>query len=168
MKSIIALMVSAALLTGFTAAQAETRNHRVGFGVNYWYAIDDIDVGDIDDSGLSYLVTYQYKPSVVGIQLDGEMLPDRLGEDAYAAAGYLVVGGAIYGSIGVGILNVDGEWADDPFYALRLGLDSELLPGIHLDISGSYRFDSATKIDDALDDYDTDTVFLGAAARFEF
>jgi hypothetical protein len=168
MKSITKWFIIAGLLAGLAPIHAQAENHRLGAGANYWYAIDDIDVDDVDDDGFSYLVTYQYKPSLIGIQIDGELLPDRFGEDAYAAAGYLVVGGAIYGSVGVGILNVDGEWADDPFYALRLGLDFELLPGIHLDISGSYRFDSETKIGDALDDYDTDTVFLGAAARVAF
>ena len=150
------------------AAQAADKAHRIGGGVNYWVFLDDIDVDNIDKEGFSYLVSYQYRPTLIGLQADVEFLPDMFGEDAIAPAGYLVVGQAIYGAAGAGILNLDGEWADDPFFALKVGLDLEALPGIFLDISASYRFNSETDLEDAVDAIDTDTVFLGAAARIGF
>ena len=150
------------------AAQAADKAHRIGGGANYWVFLDDIEVEDIDEDGFSYLVSYQFRPTLIGLQADVEFLPDMFGEDAIAPAGYLVVGQAIYAAAGAGILNVDGEWADDPFLALKAGLDLEALPGIFLDISASYRFNSKMDLEDAVDEIDTDTVFLGAAVRLGF
>ena len=108
-----------ALLMSTTLTFAQNGGHRFGVGANYWVAIDDVEVDDIDDNGLSYLLTYQYRPSLIGFQLDVEMLPDLLGEDAFAPAAYVVVGGGLYAAAGVGIVNYDGDWADDPFFALK-------------------------------------------------
>jgi len=143
-------------------------DHRIGGGVNYWVAIDDIHVDDIDKNGLSYLASYQYRATLIGLQADVEFLPDLFGENAVAPAAYLLIGSAIYGAAGVGIVNYDGEWADDPFFALKVGLDLEVLPSIYLDISGSFRFSSKYDLGDAVDAIDTDTVFLGAAVRLGF
>ena len=33
--------------------------------------------------------------------------------------GWALVGSVLYGGAGIGIGNFDGEWQDDPFYALR-------------------------------------------------
>jgi hypothetical protein len=59
----------------------------------------------------------------------------------------------------------DGEWQDDPFYALRAGVDFPLGP-LHLDVNVNYRFQS-TKVFEDLDEIDTDAVTFGAVARFE-
>jgi len=165
MKKWIILVVLALFV--LPAVQAADQAHRIGGGVNYWRAIDDLDE-DFDDNGLSYLASYQYWPTLIGLQADVEFLPDLFGEDAIAPAAYLLVGGAIYAAAGVGIVNYDGEWADDPFFALKAGLNLELLPSIYLDVSGSYRFNSEIDLGDAVDAIDTDTVFLGAAVRFGF
>ena len=150
------------------AAQADDNAHRIGGGVNYWVFLDDIEVDDVDEDGFSYLASYQFRPTLIGLQADVEFLPDLFGEDAIAPAAYLLLGKAIYAAAGVGIVNQDGEWADDPFFALKVGLDLEVLPSIYLDISGSYRFNSEVDMEDAVDAIDTDTVFLGAAARIGF
>ncbi|NCA82402.1 MAG: hypothetical protein EOM72_06605 [Opitutae bacterium] len=149
------------------AVQAGDNAHRIGVGANYWMALDDLDE-DFDDNGLSYLASYQYWPTLIGLQADVEFLPDMFGEDAIAPAAYLLLGKAIYAAAGVGIVNQDGEWADDPFFALKVGLDLEVLPSLYLDISGSYRFNSEVDLEDAFDAIDTDTVFLGAAVRIGF
>ena len=52
------------------------------------------------------------------------------------------------------------NWSD-PFYALRVGLDIEVLPAIHLDINANYLFDAFDEIDGA----DEDSITLGAIAR---
>lgn len=142
--------------------------HRIGVGANYWVAVEDIDVDDVDEDGFSYLVSYQYRPTLLGFQADFEMMPDQYGEDSYAPAAYVVLGSAIYGAAGVGIVYRDGEFMDDPFFALKAGLDLEVLPSIYLDVSASFRFDSKIDVEDAIDAIDTDTVFLGAAARIAF
>ena len=156
-----------ALIMGAGLGYAEGSIHRLGGGAYYYVALDDLD-SDIDDDGFSYVLSYQYRPGLLGLQLDAELLPDRFGEDAYAPAAYVILGNALYAAIGIGIVNVDGDWADDPFLAFKAGVDLELLPQLYLDISASYRFDSETALEDAVDDVDTDTVFLGAALRFGF
>lgn len=163
-KWILVLTLSLVLLPAAQAAQ----RHRIGVGVNYWVAVDDIDVDDLNDDGLSYLLTYQWRPTLIGVQADLEFLPDLFGEDAIAPAAYFVVGSAIYAAAGIGIVHQDGDFADDPFFAFKAGLDLEVLPSIYLDISACYRFNSEYDFDDAIDAIDTDTVFLGAAVRFGF
>ncbi len=163
-KLLLSLLV---LLFCLASASAADQAHRIGGGVNYWVALDDLDE-DFDEDGLSYLATYQYRPTLIGFQADVEFLPDLFGEDAIAPAAYVLVGSAIYAAAGAGFLNVDGDWADEPFFALKAGLDLELLPSIYLDISASYRFNYGIDLDDAVDEIDTDTVFLGAGLRLGF
>jgi hypothetical protein len=152
-----------------TAAPTDARAElRIGAGVNYWVMLDDIEVDDIDESGFSYLATLQLRGDLLGLGVDVELMPDRFGEDVYSGQAYLIVGKGIYGAAGIGIDSVDGEFADDPFFSLRLGLDLELLTGLHLDISANYRFNEKTNLDDLPDTIDTDTIFLGAALRLAF
>ena len=56
--------------------------------------------------------------------------------------------------------------ADKPFFALKAGVNLELLPSTFVDISANYRFSDKEDLDDDNKDIDTDTVFLGAAFRF--
>lgn len=160
-----ALWMLLAAFICLSTAQAEDSVHRIGAGANYWTVLEDIDVENVDEDGFSYFASYQYRPTLIGLQADLEFLPDRFGEDAIAPAAYLLLGKAIYAAAGAGILNLDGEWADDPFFALKAGLDLEVLPHVFLDVSASYRFDPETELEDAVDNIDTDTVFLGAAVR---
>ncbi len=152
-------------LWGVEQARAEESGHRIGGGANYWTTIDDVDADNIDEDGFSYYVSYQYRGDLLGLEVDVEMMPDALGDDVLAPQAYLIVGGDIYAAAGVGWLYVDDEFADDPFYALRAGLDLELLPAINVDIYATYRFSPDIELDDAVDDIDTDTIFLGAAVR---
>ena len=163
-KCLVPVLVFLLILPAALAGGA----HRIGVGANYWIAVDDIDIDDIDEDGFSYLVSYQWRPTLIGLQLDLEFLPDLFGEDAFAPAAYLVAGKAVYAAAGIGINHIDGKWADDPFIALKAGLDLELLPHLFLDISACYRFNSKYDIEDALHEIDTDTVFLGATARMAF
>jgi hypothetical protein len=150
-------------------AEAEAQPvHRLGVGANYWVALDDVDVDDVDEDGISYYATYQYAPGVLALQLDLEQMPDRFGVDSYAPAAYLVLGRGVFVAAGFGWMNVDGEWSDDPFYAFRAGLDVSFIPHVQLELGVSYRFDAETELGDAIDAIDTDTVFLGGAIRFAF
>ncbi len=151
----------------FGAGDAFAENHRLGAGVNYWVTLDDLDIDEADEDGLSYLLTYQYQPGLLGVELDLEFLPDRFGEDAYAPQAYLLLGTALYGGAGIGIIHTDGSFEDEPFFALKAGLDLELLPRLYLDVSANYRFNDTADLEDSDSNIDTDTVFLGAAVRLE-
>lgn len=162
MKKILVI----AALTLMMAPQAWAGEHRIGGGANYWVAVEDIDADDADDDGFSYLASYQYVMDFVAIELDVEFLPDRFGETALAPEAYFLLGRAIYAGVGLGIVHADGGFADEPFFALRGGLNLEILPEIYLDVSANYRFNDSADLDGDDSDIDTDTVFLGAAVRF--
>ncbi len=163
----IALALAAWVACGIEA-RAEGGPHRIGAGVNYWVALDDVDEA-FDDNGLGYVLSYQYKKDLVGLGIDAELLPDRFGEDTYAPQAYVIVGNAIYAGAGIGWLYHDGEgegeFSDDPFYSFRAGIDLALLGPLHLDIYGQYRFEATEQLSDSQSDLDTDTVYLGAAVR---
>jgi hypothetical protein len=169
MKKTMMVMVVLMGMWGFIAP-ASAGDHRIGLGGHYWKTIDDIDISDIDDDGIAMVVSYQYKPTLIGLQLDLEIADEQLtGQDetVYSPQVFLIVGGLVYAGLGVGTHYADGEFADDAFYALKAGLDFELLPRIHLDINANYRFENWDR-DEVEGDIDTDTVTLGLVGRIEF
>ena len=143
--------------------------NRLGAGANYWVTLenlDDEDINNLDENGFSYYASYQYWPSLLGLEAQVELYPDWIGQDdAYAPQAYLLLGSTLYAGAGAGIMYFNDEWADDPFYALKAGLNLELLPSLYLDITANYRFKSKTQLQDSSSNIDTDTVFLGAALR---
>jgi hypothetical protein len=147
-------------------------DHRIGVGANYWKVLDDVDVHNIDEDGFSWMLTYQYRlAAMLKLEADLEMFPEGFqGIDSavYAPEAYLVLGSTIYAAAGAGILYADGDFADDPFYALRAGLDLEILPQVFLDLNVNYRFAKTTNLSDVAENVDTDTMTLGAALRLAF
>lgn len=145
---------------------------QIGVGAHYWTALDDIDADEMESDGLAWYLTARLLPdSLVSIGLEIEQFPDDYGgspDTVYAPAAYLIVGQGVYGAIGVGGYYTDGDFAADPFYALRVGLITEALPSIYLDINANYRFDDWNDLDNEDQDIDTDTVTLGAAIRIQF
>ena len=158
----------AGLLLGTAGAVKAADEVQVGVGANYWVMLDDIDVDDVDEEGFGYLVTLQLRNNMVGLGFDVEMMPERFGEDAYAGQAYIILGEGLYAAAGIGINNVDGDFAEEPFYNLRVGLNVEVVSGLYLDINANYRFNEITEIDEEVGEIDTDTIFLGAALRLQF
>lgn len=167
MKKMIVTLLAALLAAGLMSAQAQESNTRFGAGVSYWVALDDIDIDNVDEDGFSYLLSYQKRPGLLGLQLDLEYFDSRFQDDAYAPAAYVIIGNALYAAAGIGIV-YENDWADDPFFALKAGFDLELTKRIYLDLGVSYRVEGSVNVDDALDDIDTDTLYAGAALRFGF
>lgn len=157
--------VPALLLCLFLAGTSWASEHRLGGGINYWVTVDSLD-DDIDDNGFSYLLSYQYRPGLISLEFDMELLPDRFGETAIAPQAYVLVGDALYAAAGIGIVHTDGSFADKPFFALRAGFNLNLFPGLFVDLSANYRFNDSSDLKDKEKNIDTDTVFLGAAVRF--
>jgi len=166
---------TAVALLGFFAlgTSAEAAEHRLGGGFNYWKTIDNIDtdfLDDVDDDGLSTVLSYQYRPSgLLSLEVDLEYFESGFGgaqEAAYSPQVYLLAGRAFYGGIGLGFTysdDFDGNFSDI-YYAARGGFNMSLLPGIHLDLNANYRFDAWDELGDA----GSDTIFLGAQVRFAF
>lgn len=141
---------------------------RLGLGGNYWTALDDIEVDNVDDNGYSVYGSFQYWITLIGIEADIEILPDKYGENAIDPQVWLLVGSGVYAGAGVGIEYRDGSFADEPFYALRVGLNFEIIPSLNLDIYGTYRFNDTAELDNVQEEIDTDAVFLGTAVRIAF
>lgn len=164
-------VVLVGLLVAAQGVRSES-NNRIGVGANYWRTLDNIDSDKFDENGVSWMVTYQHKlADLIKVEADLEMYSSGfLGIDrtVYSPEAYLVVGSTIYAAVGVGIFYADGDFADDPFYALRAGLDLEIIPQFYLDLNVNYRFVGTTDLSDEHRNIDTDTMTLGAAVRFEF
>ncbi len=163
-------LLAVLILTGGTAARADElqARWRIGAGANYWVALKDLDEHDVDEDGFSYLASVQLRNPMAGIGADVEMLPDRFGKDAYAGQAYVILGKAVYAGAGIGITLTDGEFANEPFFSFRAGLDLEIFPGLYLDIYGQYRFKDRADLKNEDTDIDLDTIFLGGALRLSF
>lgn len=157
--------------TGFVDTAVAGSDHRLGAGAHYWVTLDDIDVNDVDENGYSFIFSYQ------NIRADFFKFEADLGllKEGYAGAdttvwspqAYFLVGKGLYAGAGVGINYSDGDFAKNPFYALRVGFDLELLPSIFLDLNANYRFEN-WNFDLIKEDISTETVTLGAVVRFQF
>jgi hypothetical protein len=166
------LVPAAVVLAALTPALAVAGEHRIGFGYHYWETLDDIEIDEldeIDESGSAPVFSYQYLMNpFFRFEADVEYFADGYGgstEKAYAPQVYLLFGRFLYAGVGVGVTQSDGfpdgdEWSD-PWYAARAGLELLLLPRIHLDINANYRAAAF----DALDEYETDSITLGASLR---
>ena len=163
----MAAVVIAGIWMTASAARAGNATHWFGAGGHYWTTVDEVDLENIDRDGVGWFVTYQYRGgSLVALEADVEVLPDHFAgaeKDVYAPQVYLLLGSTLYAGVGIGGYYSDGDFAKDPFYAFKAGLNLELLPSIALDVSGNYRF---TEWDDTVtDNLDSDTVTLAAAIR---
>ena len=162
------LVLSAALALSASAASSPTS---IGGGVQYNHYVDDVDTDNIDENAFSYVIALRNNASaLLGFELDLELQPEELTgreEMTYVPQAYLFVGKVIYAGAGIGIGYFDGEFADDPNYYLRAGLDLEALPGLFLDISARYVIQDIDETGDEIkENIDGDTITLGANLRF--
>ena len=162
------LALSAALALSASAASAPTS---IGGGVHYNRFVDDVDTDDIDQDAFSYVIALRNNASaLLGFELDVELQPEELtGRDemTYIPQAYLFLGKVIYAGAGIGIGYFDGDFAEDPNYYLRAGLDLEALPGLFLDISARYIIQDIDEAGDEIEEnIDGDTITLGANLRF--
>jgi hypothetical protein len=162
----------AVVLTGMTGwASAD---HAIGAGANYWRMVDDIkDNPEFDRDGVSYYLSYQFKPvPVFFLEAQLESMPDGfIAGDNSVIAPQVYVGAKIlfiYGAAGIGRYYSDGDWSGEMFYVLRAGVDLTLMPFVHLDINANYQFYNMDELDGETTDIGTDTVRLGAAVRMVF
>lgn len=167
---IIVAIVSGMIFT-FGNITWASDDHRIGGGIHYWVAIEGIDENNVDEDGIAFILSYQYRMAEF-FKLEGNL--EFLGE-GYAGSDdfvlspqlYFLIGKGLYGGVGIGINYSDGDFADQPYFALRAGVDFEILPSIFLDINANYRFEK-WDFDEIQEDIDTDTGTLGAIVRFEF
>jgi len=172
MKRLLILIV--AMFVSVSAAYAQGEMY-LGCGIHYWRTLDDIeDDRELEDDGIAYLVSLQLAQArLFRIEADVEIFPDGFGGSdgtAFAPQAYLILGSGVYAGIGIGTVYAS-EFEDkfsEPFYAVRGGLNIELLPGVYLDVNANYHFLDWENIDKIDDDIDTDTLTLAAIVRFQF
>ncbi len=167
-----ALFASTLAFSAF-AADDDTPTHKLGGGIRYWRTLKELkDDPSLDRDGISYIASYQFVYGWLKIEGDIEVFPKHFrasDEVSVQPMVYAMLGGIIYGGVGIGTVytdddDLDNKWSD-PVMALRAGLDLPLLPDLlHLDINANYQF---TKWAD-WNEFDTDTIFLGAQARLVF
>ena len=170
-KKLIMLIVA---IVAFGLFQTSTRadedsDTQIGVGAHYWISLDDIDT-DWDENAISYYVSFRYNPSLWGIEANVEYYPKEtlFRKAAYEPQAFFILGNTLYGGIGLGWLYSDGDWADDPTYALKAGFNIKLFDAIGLDINANYRFNSFDDFDEDGKKIDMNTITLGAAVRYCF
>jgi hypothetical protein len=150
------------------STEAAFAGNQLGGGIHYLATVGDIkDSPDIETNNFNIVVSFKHTSSLIGFEGDVEFVPNYLGsgEVLYQPQAYVLIGGLIYGGAGIGIGYVDGNWFDNPFYALRAGVDFPL-GSLHLDVNANYRFLSTSAFD-SVDQSDLDSVTFGAIVRFD-
>ena len=170
-KTMLIIAMACGLILALTMTSWAQGYHRVGGGIHYWIALDDIDEDNVDDNGFGILFSYQYRMAhFFTVEADLEFIDEGYAgssETVISPQAFLLVGLGLYGGVGIGINYSDGDLADKPFYGLRVGFDFEILPAIFLDLHANYRFEQ-WDFDEIKGDIDTDTITLGAIVRYEF
>ena len=144
---------------------------QLGAGLHYLRTLGDIkEEPEVDENAFAGFGTLTVPLGVVRVEGNVEFVPDYLGSDHWlvqpAAYGLLDFGPA-YAGAGIGIGYLDGEWATNPYYALRAGLlfDLRAVGGVTLDVFTSYRFQSAT-FEETTQNFDMDTLTFAAQLKF--
>jgi hypothetical protein len=163
-------LVMLALLGWAAAARPAAADSSIGLGIHSWRTVDDLrseGFTNIRRSGLSYLLSYQYNPgALLRFEVDAEYFGKGFGGSthyAIAPQAFVLVGGFIYGGLGIGTI-YSKDFANDfssPFYTARAGLNLHLLPRLTLDVNGNYHFHAFNE----LHGVNTGTVTVGAIAR---
>lgn len=157
-----------ALTTLLAAAwTAETfAGHRIGGGVHYLRNLGDIKEQGYEPNSFSLLGSYQYAGSLLKFEGDVEYIFDFAGTDEpmWQPSAWLLAGGAIYGGAGIGIGYIDGDWQNDPFYAIRAGVELAFAT-LDIDLFATYRFQSDPDLE-KLTGEDLDSVTFAAVLRF--
>jgi hypothetical protein len=176
MKRIGIVFMLAAIALGASGAAdlASAGQHRIGGGLHYLRNLADIqDDPNInlddewDNNSFGILGSYQYSGGMLKFEGDVEYVFDYAGtsESMWIPSAWVLAGGMIYGGAGVGIGYIDGEWQNDPFYALRAGVDLTLAK-FDLDIFGTYQFQSDEDLKN-LTGEDLDSLTFAALLRFD-
>ncbi|HEU4366504.1 MAG TPA: hypothetical protein VFT13_13690 [Candidatus Krumholzibacteria bacterium] len=163
---ILSALLAAAMLSAATANTAHAGSS-LGGGVHYLRNLGDIKDNGYDENSFSILGSYQLSGPLLAFEADLEYIFDYAGTDEamWEPSAWLLAGGFIYGGVGIGIGYIDGDWQDEPFYALRGGVALPL-GSLGLDLFATYRFQNDEAFEDLTGD-DLDSVTFGAVLRMD-
>lgn len=150
-----------------TSADPATAQIRVGGGIHYLRTLGDIkDVPEFDENAIGIMASATKSFPLIRVEADVEWIPDFGGssKSLIQPQAWGMVGNQFYGSLGIGIGYFDGDFQDEPFYALRVGVNFGLFD-LDFDAFASYRFQDA-EVFEGFDESDLDALTFGALARF--
>lgn len=167
----VAVAILGIVLAAAGVRAADAASHHLGVGLHYWTALDDLDDQgfDLEEEGTSALLSWLIDPAgLLKFDVDLEYFGDGFGGAngaVWAPQAYVLVGGSLYGGVGVGVSYSDDfeDEFSDPYWLARVGLDLTVLPRVSLDLNANYQADSFN----ALDQADSDSVTLGAIVRLQ-
>lgn len=164
------LMLLATIVAVSMTGTASASKLWLGGGIHYLRNVDDItEDGAIDLNQNSFSILASAKRGFGLISIDGQLeyIFDYAGtgEAMFQPSIWGLVGGFLYGGLGIGIGNIDGDWQDNPFYALRAGV-AVPLDKIELDFYATYRFQENGLNFSELTDESFNSLTLAGIVRF--
>jgi hypothetical protein len=164
------VLLIAASLAGWTGGA--NAGGSIGGGLHYLRNLGDITdngINDLSQDSFSIIGSYQYDMRMFKVEGNVEYIFDYVGtgHPMWEPSAYGLVGlGALplYAGAGIGIGYTDNEWQQNPFYALRAGVNVPLAK-MGLDVFATYRFQSDTDLKN-LTGEDLDSVTFAAVLRF--
>ncbi len=167
MRKASVLLVLAVVVSSLAAAPPAEAGARFGGGIHYLNTLGDIkDNSEFDENSIGIMGSLLFTSQLLKLEAIAEYIPDYAGLDEalILPQGYALLGDFIYGGVGIGTGYFDGEWMEDPFYALRAGVDF-YLGGLDLDVFATYRFMTWNELE-GLEEDDANSITFGALIRF--
>lgn len=158
------MIVCSFLVMTVSPLQAGTR---FGGGIHYLRTLGDIkDTPGFDENAMGFMGSALLTTPLIKIEGDIEYIPNFGidNKDMWQPQAYALIGNFIYGGVGIGIGYIDGGWQDNPFYALRAGVDF-FLAGLDLDAFASFRFQKVNDLKYSGND-DLNSITFGVLVRF--
>lgn len=166
-QGVIVLLMGTTLMTG-----AANAGGSLGGGLHYLRNLGDItDDGaiDLNQNSIGLIGSYQYDIRMFKLEGNVEYIFDYVGTGhaMWEPSAYGLFGlGALplYAGAGIGIGYTDDQWQQNPFYALRAGVNLPL-GQMGLDLFATYRFQSDTDLKN-LTGEDLDSLTFAGVLRF--
>jgi len=153
-----------AVSAGVVAQSANAMS--IGGGVHYLRTLGDIKDEGYKQDSFSILGSLQFPLGPLTMEGTVDYIFDLAGTDEAAIQPqvWALIGGFIYGGAGIGWTHVNDDWLDDPFYALRGGVNLPLSI-FTLDLYATWNFQSDEDFEN-LTGEDLDSLTFAAVARF--
>jgi hypothetical protein len=143
------------------------RKMQFGAGIHYMKTVGGMqDAPGWESDAANFLLAGKRPLGPITLELDSEWSLDFGGTDKtlWMPQAFGLIGGMIYAGAGIGSGYIDGEWFDNPFYTLRVGV---ILPlkVTRLDVNANYYFIDSSAFD-SISSEDLDSVTFGAVLWF--